>query len=87
MLEAMASGTPVLASQSTSLSEVGGKAIGYFDPLDEESMAAAIYDLLANPELCAERARKGSEQAAKFHPTAIRQRVDDFWRQITAELH
>jgi glycosyltransferase involved in cell wall biosynthesis len=87
VLEAMASGTPVLASRSTSLAEVGGNAIGCFDPLDEESMAAAIYDLLANPELCLQRSRKGYERAARFHPSVIRAQVDEFWLQIALELH
>jgi glycosyltransferase involved in cell wall biosynthesis len=87
VLEGMASGTPVLASRSTSLSEVGGDAIGYFDPLDEESMAAAIENLLSNSKLCMERARKGHEQAARFHPTVVRGQVDEFWLQIAAELH
>ena len=87
VLEAMASGTPVLASRSSSLSEVGGDAVQYFDPLDEDSMAAAIHSLLANPQRCLELARKGRQQAARFHPAIVRSRVDAFWLQIASELH
>jgi glycosyltransferase involved in cell wall biosynthesis len=86
VLEGMASGTPVLASRSTSLSEVGGDAIEYFDPLDEESMAATLYGLLGNPDLCMERARKGHAQAARFHPSVVRGQVDRFWLQVASEL-
>jgi glycosyltransferase involved in cell wall biosynthesis len=87
VLEGMASGTPVLASRSSSLSEVGGDAVEYFDPLDEQSMAMAIHKLLTNSELCLEKARKGLEQAARFHPTVVHARVDEFWLQIASELH
>jgi glycosyltransferase involved in cell wall biosynthesis len=87
VLEGMASGTPVLASRSTSLSEVGGDAIEYFDPLDEESIAAAIYNLLGNPDLCQERASQGHAQAARFHPSVVRAQVDEFWLQVASELH
>ncbi len=87
VLEGMASGTPVIASRSSSLSEVGGDAIEYFDPLDEESMAASIYALLASPERCLESARKGYLQASRFHPGIVRRQVDEFWLQIASELH
>jgi glycosyltransferase involved in cell wall biosynthesis len=85
VLEGMASGTPVIASRSSSLSEVGGDAIQYFDPLDEESIAASIHALLANPKLCQEVAGKGYQQAAKFHPAIVRRQVDAFWLQVATE--
>lgn len=86
VLEAMASGTPVIASHSSSLSEVGGEAVRYFNPLDEESIAKSFYHLLATPELCLEAARRGHQQAARFHPTIVRGQVDAFWLQIASEL-
>lgn len=46
VVEAMASGTPVLCSNRTSLPEVGGDAVLYFDPDDEESFVQGLQDLL-----------------------------------------
>jgi glycosyltransferase involved in cell wall biosynthesis len=85
VLEGMASGTPVMASRSSSLPEVGGEAIQYFDPLDEASIAASIFALSENPALWLEMVRKGHVQAAKFHPEIIGGQVDEFWSQIAAK--
>ena len=85
VLEGMASGTPVLASRSSSLCEVGSDAIEYFDPLDETSIAASIFALNANPALALERVSRGHQQALKFHPAIVRRQVDDFWGQVASE--
>jgi len=84
VLEAMASGTPVIASRSSSLPEVGGDALQYFDPYDEKSMAASIFEVLENPALALEKARRGYMQAAKFHPAIVRPQIDEFWFQIAS---
>lgn len=42
ILEAMASGTPVISSNTGSLPEVGGEAALYFDPADPADLAAKI---------------------------------------------
>jgi glycosyltransferase involved in cell wall biosynthesis len=85
VLEGMASGTPVIASRSSSLSEVGGEAVQYFDPLDETSIAASIFALSENPELSIDKVSKGHMQAAKFHPRIVHRQVDKFWFQIASE--
>ena len=48
-LEAMAVGCPVICSNSSSLPEVVGDAAENFDPLDEESILAAIEVVLDSP--------------------------------------
>jgi glycosyltransferase involved in cell wall biosynthesis len=85
VLEGMASGTPVIASRSSSLAEVGGEAVQYFDPLDESSIAASIFALSENPALSIEKVRMGHMQAAKFHPRIVHRKVDEFWFQIASE--
>ena len=85
VLEGMASGTPVIASRSSSLAEVGGEAVQYFDPLDEASIAASIFALSENPALSIEKVRMGHMQAAKFHPRIVHRKVDEFWFQIASE--
>jgi glycosyltransferase involved in cell wall biosynthesis len=82
VLEAMASGTPVAASASTCLQEVGGNAVRYFDPISIEDMAATMRDILTNPALQAAMSEAGSVQAKKFHPTLVRQQVHSFWAEL-----
>jgi len=48
-LEAMACGTPVIASDASSLPEVVGEAGLLLDPYDVEAWASAMSDLSANP--------------------------------------
>ncbi len=56
VVEAMACGVPVACSRTTSLPEVGGEAVAYFDPLDVEEMAGVLAALLSDE---AERRRLG----------------------------
>jgi glycosyltransferase involved in cell wall biosynthesis len=66
LLEAMASGTPVIASSSPSLPEVGGEAVLYFNPLDVEEMAEAMRRVLTDSSLRTSLAARGLVQAARF---------------------
>lgn len=66
ILEEMASGQVVAASNSSSHPEVGGEAAAYFSPTDEEEMAAVIGRLLRDEGEYRERQRLGLEQAGKF---------------------
>jgi alpha-1,3-rhamnosyl/mannosyltransferase len=66
VLEAMACGTPVAASDSSSIPEVGGDAVLYFDPIDIGEMVETVGSLLHDDEL-QERCRAlGLAQAARF---------------------
>jgi glycosyltransferase involved in cell wall biosynthesis len=65
-LEAMASGVPVVVSNTTSLPEVCGEAGNYVDPTDPSSIASVINGLLQDEELYAIKRRKGLNQAKKF---------------------
>ena len=46
VLEAMASGTPLILSRSSALPEVAGEAGTYIDPQDEQACAAAMQQLI-----------------------------------------
>lgn len=65
-LEAMASGVPVIVSNTTSLPEVCGDAAVYIDPTKPESIARAIDELLGDMELYDRKRRSGLERAAQY---------------------
>jgi glycosyltransferase involved in cell wall biosynthesis len=65
-VEAMACGTPVVASRAGSLPEVVGDAGLYFDPTDIGSMARAIFSILSDHDERAALARRARERAGLF---------------------
>ena len=65
-LEAMACGTPVVASNSGSLPEIIGPAGFAVDPDDVRGMAGAIIAIIMQAPLAADLRRQGPQQAAKF---------------------
>jgi glycosyltransferase involved in cell wall biosynthesis len=66
MVEAMASGVPVIAANTSCLPEISGGALRYFDPLSVEEMAACMEQVLESSELQRTLVAQGREQAAKF---------------------
>jgi len=66
VLEAMACGTPVAASNASSLPEIGGDAALYADPLDVEGMTESVRRLLCDAELREHLRARGLERAAQF---------------------
>ncbi len=71
-LEAMACGTPVLTSNTSSMPEVVGDAAIQVDPLDVDAIASGMIALAQNQELREELRQKGVKRAAAFswHTTA-----------------
>jgi glycosyltransferase involved in cell wall biosynthesis len=66
ILEAFSSGCPVIASNVTSIPEVGGDAALYFDPLTEDDIAQALVQVLSNSLLRKSLIAKGYERAKQF---------------------
>jgi len=66
ILEHMACGQVVAASQASAHPEVGGEAAAYFDPENVEGMTAVIRRLLTDREEYQHRQQLGLHQAAKF---------------------
>src|SRR5262249_29981612 len=65
-LEAMASGVPVVCSNTTSLPEVVGDAALTFDPSRIDDIAAALRRVLTDPALRVDLAVRGRARAARF---------------------
>jgi glycosyltransferase involved in cell wall biosynthesis len=82
VLEAMASGVPVAASNAASLPEIGGEAAQYFDPTSTEQMAEILHRIMFEPGLRARMVEHGRVQARKFHPAVIRVEIQRFWDEF-----
>ena len=65
-LEAMACGTPVVASNTTGLPEAVGDAALKVDPADAEQIAAAMMRLLDDTALREQLRQAGIERAREF---------------------
>lgn len=65
-LEAMACGTPVIVSNTTSIPEVCSDAASYFDPHDTEDIKKKIVLVLNDTNLQKEMIAKGINRASKF---------------------
>jgi glycosyltransferase involved in cell wall biosynthesis len=66
ILEAMASGVPVITSTTASMPEVAGDAAMLVDPRDPEAIAAAIAQVLAEDHLRQTMIQKGLARAKRF---------------------
>ena len=68
LLEAMASGCPIVAADETSLPEVAGKAAVYFDPRDVDQVAEAIRQVWTDDNLSSRLSSLGRVRAQDFSP-------------------
>jgi glycosyltransferase involved in cell wall biosynthesis len=66
VLEAMAHGCPVVASNRTSLPEIGGEAAEYFDPESVDELVAAINGVVFDEEKLRRMQIAGRRRAADF---------------------
>jgi glycosyltransferase involved in cell wall biosynthesis len=67
VLEAMACGTPVVCSSATSLPEVAGKAVLYFDPYKPEEMAAQLGRAFCNDSVRSTLIADGCRNLLRFN--------------------
>jgi glycosyltransferase involved in cell wall biosynthesis len=82
-LEAMASGTPVVTSNVSSLPEVTGDAALLVDPYDSAAIADGIYTVLTNETVRRDLRRKGLARAREFSWDASVRRVHEIYKQVT----
>ena len=67
VLEAMACGTPVVTSNTSSLPEIVGDAAFMVAPDDARGMAGALLALFNQSDLARELGRRGLERAQRFN--------------------
>jgi len=66
VLEAMACGTPVVCSDTSSLPEVGGEAAVYVNPAEPEALTAALSELLGDEARRRDLGARGVARAREF---------------------
>ena len=81
-LEAMASGTPVITSNVSSLPEVVGDAALLVDPLQPEAIAEAMRRVLTDPALRRDMAARGLERARHFSWDRSIRRVREIYGEV-----
>ncbi len=82
-LEAMASGTPVITSNVSSLPEVVGDAALLIDPYEPDAIAAAIARVLDDKALAAGLSRRGLSRAREFSWERSIARVREIYAEVT----
>ncbi len=83
VLEALYSKVPVITSRGGCFSEVGGEYSKYVNPEDPEELAAALSDILQNPDRRAKMQEEGFNHAQKFNSTTMARQL----MNIYTELH
>jgi glycosyltransferase involved in cell wall biosynthesis len=71
VLEAQASGCPVITSNISSLPEAGGNGAMYIDPASSKEIGRAIRDVLTNDDLKNELIQKGTANALLFNDQTV----------------
>ena len=82
VLEAMASGTPVVVSNRSSLPEVAGDAGRLSDTTDPEALGADIVDICRSPSLRARMSEAGKAHAARFRWEDCAKEMADIYRSV-----
>lgn len=85
VLEALASGCPVVTSAVSSLPEIAGAAALYISPSDPESIGIALQRLIEDPILRSELVVKGHEQAKKFTWEKTAEATAQVYREVLKE--
>jgi glycosyltransferase involved in cell wall biosynthesis len=80
LVEAMASGCPVLATNVSSFPEVAGDAALLVPPGDDAALAAGMLRMLREPALRSELIRKGTLRVERYRPGPIARQLLDLLR-------
>lgn len=86
ILEALASGTPVITSKTSCLPEAGGPGSLYVNPLDTDDIARAMTKILSDESGSAEMIKQGKEHARKFSREKAAADVMNVYRELITDL-
>ena len=86
ILEAMACGTPVIASAVSSLPEIGGDAPLYMDPQNTDEIVRSIKRVLEEDGLRNDMRQRGLARAQKFSWEAAARQTIQLWEEASKGL-
>ncbi|MDX9881486.1 MAG: glycosyltransferase family 1 protein [Prolixibacteraceae bacterium] len=82
VIEAQASGCPVVTSRSASMPEAGGEGAVYVNPVSSEEIADAILKILSEGEYRQAMIEQGHRNAGRFTPELFTQQMDKLYTRI-----
>jgi glycosyltransferase involved in cell wall biosynthesis len=85
ILEALASGVPVLASDRSSLPEAGGPGSIYVDPEDPDAIAEGLARILESEDIRKPMSRMGRDYASRFTSAVISNQLMASYEDLVAK--
>ena len=82
VLEAMACGCPAAVARASSLPEIGGDAVDYFNPMDSDAMARSISRFVSEPHLRGDLRETGLKRAQQFRWETCARATIDVYRRV-----
>ena len=82
ILEAQATGRPVVASNIMSMPEVAGDTACLVDPFDVAAIRDGILKVIGDPMYCEELVRGGFENVERFRPKKIAAQYVELYKNI-----
>lgn len=82
VIEAIASGIPVITSNSSCLKETGGDAALYCDPNNHEDLANSILNIISNNSLRNKLIENGKEHIKKFTPEVFAKNIMNIYKEL-----
>ena len=82
IIEAQATGRPVITSNSGPMPEVAGEGALYVDPRSTESIASAVRRLVADASLRDHLVAKALENVRRFRPDTVARQYADLYRSV-----
>jgi alpha-1,3-rhamnosyl/mannosyltransferase len=86
LVEAMACGCPVIASDRSSLPEVAGDAALFVDPGDSQGLAQLMHRIITEPALREKLIEKGFKRVQRFSWDRTAQETLQVYHKVEAEV-
>lgn len=83
IVEAMASGTPVITSNISSMPEIAGGAAVLTDPTDVEKIKKSIKEVLGDEEMQKDLIRKGLKRSKDFSWKTAAEKTAEVYKELT----